>query len=209
VWNLAGAQALPLGLGGASATFNGTPAALYYFSPTQINALAPSGITPGPVQVVVQVNGVSSNPFTITASATQPTVYALPTADAKFFFVTAALAGTGILVGDSSVDPRVLRGAESGDVLDLYMIGLGATADRSNFITDRVFSGAFPLSDTVTATINGKNALIAFAGLTSPGLYLVRITVPPGLAPGPQPIQVSTSSARTPSSLMVLVAPSP
>jgi len=209
VWNLAGARALPLSLGGASVTFNGIPAALYYVSPTQINALAPSGIAPGPVQVVVQVNGLSSNPFTITASATRPAVYALPTADAKFFFVTAALAGTGMLVGDSAVDPRVLRGAKSGDVLDLYMIGLGATADRSNFITDRVFSGAFPLSDAVTVTINGKNAPVAFAGLTSPGLYLVRITVPPDLAPGPEPIQVSIGTERTPSSLMILVAPSP
>jgi uncharacterized protein (TIGR03437 family) len=159
--------------------------------------------------VVVQVNGLGSNPFTITATATRPAVYALPTADAKFFFVTAALAGTGMLVGDSAVDPRVLRGAKSGDVLDLYMIGLGATADRSNFITDRVFSGAFPLSDAVTVTINGKNAPVAFAGLTSPGLYLVRITVPPDLALGPEQIQVSIGTERTPSLLMILVAPSP
>jgi uncharacterized protein (TIGR03437 family) len=205
VWNLAGAQVLPSILGGVSVTFNGTPSALYYVSPIQINALAPAGIVPGPVQVIVQANGVSSNAFTVTAAATQPAVYALPNTNASTFFVTAALAGTGTLIGNSAVDSRVLRAAQPGDTLDLYMIGLGATADISKFVTDRVFGGAFPVNATVTATIGGKNAPVAFAGLTSPGLYLVRITVPADLAPGPQPIQVSAGTVKTPSTLVLIV----
>jgi uncharacterized protein (TIGR03437 family) len=186
--------------------FNGKPAALYYISPTQINALAPANIAPGPVQVVVQANGVSSNPFTITPTATQPAVYALPNASGNTFFVTAALAGTGTLIGNSAVDSRVLRAAQPGDTLDLYIIGLGATADPSKFVTDRVFAGAFPLNATVTSTISGQQAPVAFAGLTSPGLYLVRTTVPADLAPGPQPIQLSAGGAKTPSSLVLMVA---
>jgi hypothetical protein len=70
VWNLAGTERLPSSLGGVSVTFNGTPAALYYVSPTQINALAPAAIAPGPVQVIVQANGVNSSPFSVTATAT-------------------------------------------------------------------------------------------------------------------------------------------
>ena len=209
VWNLAGTQVLPASLGGVSVTFNGNPAALYYVSPTQINALAPAGITPGPVRVIVQVNGVNSDPFTVTATATQPAVYALPTPDAGSFFITAALAGTGTLVGNNTVDSRVLRAAQPGDLLDLYMIGLGETADPSNFITDRVFGGAYPLSAPVTVSIGGETAAVAFAGLTSPGLYLVRVTVPADLAPGPQPVQVSAGTGKTIPSLMLLVAPHP
>ena len=119
------------------------------------------------------------------------------------------LAGTATLVGNSAVDSRVLRAAQPGDTLDLYMIGLGATADRSNFVTDQVFAGAFPLGATIDVTIGGKRAPVAFAGLTSPGLYLVRISVPVDLAQGPQPIQVSAGAAKTPSSLVMTIGALP
>jgi uncharacterized protein (TIGR03437 family) len=187
-------QLLPTTLAGVSVTFNGTPAALLYASPTQVNALVPSSVRPGPVQVVVEANGVSSKAFTNTAQATRPAIYALPNADAKTYFVTAALEGTGFLVGDSAVDSRVVRAVFPGDVVDLYMIGLGATANPSDFTTNQEFSGAFPVSAQVTATVNGQSAPVIFAGLTSPGLYLVRISIPPDLQPGSPAIQVSTGN---------------
>ncbi len=204
-WNLNGTQRLPTSLGGAMVTFNGAAAALLYVSPTQINALVPASVSPGPVQVVVQLNGASSAPFTITATATQPAIYAPPSADGTTFFVTAALQGTGFLVGNSTTDARVVRAARPGDILDLYMIGLGATADPSQFITDQSFSAAYPVSASVNATVGGETAQVLFAGLTSPGLYLVRIAIPSDLAAGPQPIQISAGSAQTRSSLVLMV----
>jgi hypothetical protein len=96
VWNLDGGQTLPVALGATTLAFNGMPAPVLYVSPTQINALVPAGVAPGNVQVVVQADGASSSPFTITAQAAHPAVYAPPTADASTFFVTAALAGTAI-----------------------------------------------------------------------------------------------------------------
>jgi uncharacterized protein (TIGR03437 family) len=141
--DLGGALPLPITLGGVTVSFNGIPAALYYVSPTQISALAPAGISPGQVCVIVQSNGVSSDPFLVMGTATLPEAYALPTADGGTFFVTAALAGTATLIGNSAVDARVLRAAQPGDVLDLYMIGLGATVDPSKFITDQCFREPF------------------------------------------------------------------
>ncbi len=204
-WNLDGVQQLPITLGGVTVSFNGTPAALFYVSAAQINALVPAGIVPGPVQVVVQVNGIKSNAFSVNAAATLPAIYALPSADGATFFVTAALAGTSVLVGNSAVDPRVIRAAQPGDVLDLYLIGLGATADPAQFVTDRVFLGAFPISAQISATVGGQTAQVVFAGLTSPGLYLTRIIVPTDLPPGPQPIQISTGGAQTRPSLVLLL----
>ena len=210
IWNLDGAQALPVALGGTTVTFNGAPAAVLYASPTQLNVLVPATVAPhGNVQVVVQVNGVISSPFTITAQAVQPAVYAPPNADASTFFVTAALAGTANLVGNSATDPRVLRAVYPGDTLDLYMIGLGSTLDPSKFITDQVFSGAFPLSTTVTATVGGEPANVVFAGLTSPGLYLVRIVVPSGLAAGSQPLQISAGGVQSRTSVVIQVVAAP
>jgi uncharacterized protein (TIGR03437 family) len=208
-WNLDGVQELPVTLGGTTVTFNGAPSALLYVSPTQINALVPASVAPGTVQVLVQVNGVRSSPFPITAQAAQPAVYALPNADATAFFVTAALAGTATLVGNSATDPRVMRPVYPGDTLDLYMIGAGSTLDLSKFITDRVFSGAFPVSSPVAVTVGGQPANVLFAGLTAPGLYLVRIVVPAGLAAGAQPLRVSVGGIQTRPSLLLQIAAAP
>ena len=150
------------------------PAPLLYVSSTQINALIPARRGSRSVEVVAQVNGVSSSPFVITAKATQPAVYAPPNAGGSSFFVTAALDGTASLVGNSAIDPRVARRVYPGDILDFYMIGLGYTVDHSKFVSDTVFSGAFPVSAPVSVIVGGKAANVAFAGLTGPGLYLVR-----------------------------------
>ena len=112
-------------------------------------------------------------------------------------------------MGNSAVDPRVIRAAQPGDLLDLYMIGLGATVNPSQFITDQNFAGAYPVSANVTAMVGGESAPVLFAGLTSPGLYLVRVAVPTDLKAGQQPIQVSTESAQTSSLLMLTVSAAP
>ncbi len=209
IWNLDGVQTLPVYLGDTTVTFNGLPAAVLYVSPTQINALVPAGVAPGKVQVVVQTNRVASNPFTITAQAVQPAVYAQPKADDTTFFENEALVATATLVGNSATDPRVFRAAYPGDTLDLYMIGLGSTVDPSKFITDQLFSGAFPVSATVTATVGGEAASVVFAGLTSPGLYLVRMVVPSGLAAGGQPLQVSVGGVQTRMSVALQIVAAP
>jgi uncharacterized protein (TIGR03437 family) len=209
IWNLNGVEKLPASLGEVTVSFNGASAAVFYVSPTQINALVPAGVAPGPVQVIVQSNGVNSRPFMIVANATQPAIYALPTPDGATFFVTAALAGTANLVGNRTVDPRVLRAAQPGDVLDLYMIGLGATVDSSKFVTNQLFTGAFPAAAQVTATIGSEPAPVSFAGLISPGLYLVRLQVPQDLSPGVQAIQVTAGVVQTSPSLRLLLDPAP
>ena len=204
-WNITGTQ-LPTTIGGVTVTVNNSPAVLLYVSATQINALVPANVAAGPATVVVQVNGVSSAPFPMTSNATHPAVYAPPSADGGTFFVTAALAGTATLVGNSATDPRVLRAAYPGDTLDLYLIGLGATLDPSAFITDRNFAGAFPVSAAVIASVGGEPSPVLFAGLTTPGLYLVRIVVPSDLTAGAQALQVSAGGMATRPDLMLQIA---
>jgi hypothetical protein len=49
--------------------------------------------------------------------------------------------------------------------------------------------------------------VVSFAGLTSPGLYLVRVAIPQDLSPGTQMIQVSAGPSKTGSSLRLLLGP--
>ncbi len=186
---------LPTELGSVRVTFNGAPAALSYAGPTQINALAPKSIEPGPVNVIVEADGVASDAFAVTAKTTQPAIYAIPDVDGAVYSVTAALPGTGFLVGNRAVDARVNRGAFPGETIDLYMLGMGATLDPAGFVTDRVFAAAYPIAAPATARVGGLPARVIFAGLTSPGLYLVRMEVPPDVSPGNQPIEVSVGEA--------------
>ncbi len=207
-WTVTG-SALPTSLGGVTVTFNGLPAALLYASATQVNALIPAGVAPGPVQVIVQSNGIASTAFALPATSTLPAVYAPATPDGSAFYVTAVLTGTSFLVGNNVVDPRVLRAAQPGETLDLYMIGLGATANPAQFITNQNFAGAYAVAAPVAVTIGGETAPLLFAGLTSPGLYLVRITVPSDLPAGPSRIQISAGGAVTRSSLFLMLGPEP
>jgi uncharacterized protein (TIGR03437 family) len=58
---------------------------------------------------------------------------------------------------------------------------------------------------SVSAAVGGEPAQVLFAGLDSPGLYVVRIAIPSDLASGPQPIRVSAGGAQTRSSLVLTV----
>jgi hypothetical protein len=55
-------QPLPQTLGRATVTFGGVPAALSSVAATRIVGIAPAGIEPGSVQVIVAVNGTASVP---------------------------------------------------------------------------------------------------------------------------------------------------
>ena len=159
------------------------------------------------------MNGVPSNIFPATATAAKPAIYAVPNQTGTIYSVTAALQGTAYLVGNRAFDARVNRGVFPGDSIDLYMIGLGATQNLSAFVTDRVFAGAFPIDAPITATVGGEPARVVFAGLTTPGLYLVRIGVPSTAKPGNQPIEVAVgnpgTALRTSSLLSLTIEPPP
>ena len=52
-------------------------------------------------------------------------------------------------------------------------LGLGATQNSTEFVTDRVFFGGDPLAAPINVTVVGAAATVLFADLTSPGLYLL------------------------------------
>lgn len=191
-WAPVDGELLPASLAGVSLRVNGVAVPGAYVSPTLINGLVPAWVAPGDVTVQVERNGRASSPVILPATAALPGIYALPVAGSSppRFFVTAALAGTGTLIGDRTIDTRVSRGARRGDSLDLHVVGLGRV--RDSWITDRPFLGAFATAAPVEATLGGRAIPVAFAGLISPGLYLVRVTLPMDVPAGNQPLLLRT-----------------
>ena len=82
---------------------------------------------------------------------------------------------------------------------------MAATQDPSKFVTDQLFAKAYPVAANVTASVAGKPAQVIFAGLITPGLYLVRVAIPSTLAPGPQPIRITAGASQTSPLLIPMV----
>ena len=208
-WNPSPGQPLPKTLGGTQVLINGQPAVLAYVSPSQVSVLIPGSITADTVQVSVVSAGGASASVALRNAPAHPAIYALPVAGAEplQFEITAALAGSSTLIGNPSADPRVQRGAHPGESIDFYVTGLGATADLSLFLTDVSFSEAAPVALPVTLIFAGTPVKAAFAGLISPGLYLVRAVVPQSLLAGDAEVILQAGTEQSRSNVRLLITP--
>jgi len=160
----------------------------------------------GAVTVVVTNQGLASAPYSIQSTQFLPTIYANPAAGTNppRFYVTAADPVSGQLVGNVSVDPRVSQAATPGETIDLYCVGLGPATP---FTTNMDFVGAYPLTSSFTVNVGTFSIVPSFAGLVSPGLYQVRITLPAAVPAGDQAIQLNFGTATSAQSVFLTVQP--
>lgn len=202
-WTLTGSL-LPTVLDGTVVRVNGVSAPILYASPEQVNVLIPGLWGAGPMGITVQTVAGTSASFSLTAKVAHPAIYTVSGAGPADQFITAALAGTGTLIGNRIVDARVSRAAKPGDLLDLYVIGAGPTFVPSEFITDRLFSGAFPINAGTRALLGSSQLIVHFAGLTSPGLYLVRVQIPDDALPGAHRLVLTFDNESTAPAILVV-----
>lgn len=189
--SMQGGQAFPTTLGGVQVLVNGTPAAIYYVSPTQISAILPYELaTTNAVLASIQVsnNSVKSN------TVTQFTTDALPglfSQTANGLGLAAAIhTATGQLVTESN--PAV-----PNEYIAVFLTGLGTVTPS---IQDGALGPTNPLSyadqynennllvyfDDFLNTGNDVQANLNFGGLAPglAGLYQVNMQVPSGVGPG-------------------------
>lgn len=176
---------LPTSLDGVSVTVNGKNALIYFISPTQINALAPTDSTTGSVTVAVK-NSVGTANGAATLQKFGPGFFTFDGANVAAVHLDGTYVGKAGLFGASVTT----KPASPGETLLIYGTGLGAT--NPAVTPETVFSGAAPLSDPtqLTMTIGGQPATVQFAGMISNGLYQFNVTVP-AAALGDQPISMS------------------
>jgi uncharacterized protein (TIGR03437 family) len=173
-------NALPTDLNGVEVWVNGAPVPVYFISPGQVNAQAPSNIS-GTIAVQVVRLGLPSNTLTAPVAQIQPSLYFYQAGSKSY---AAALFPDYSIMGDPAVVPGTHK-AKPGDILQLYASGL-APSQSGSAITSPV-----PITG-VSVTIGTTDAQVLFAGLVAPGQFQVNITVPQ-LPAGEYSVTVSTS----------------
>ena len=185
---VAGGLPFPTSLGGVQVLVNGTPAPLYFVSPGQISLLVPYATAAGTARVVAVVNGVRAPETSIRVASTSPGVFSL------------GQSGYGpgaILKADYSVVSAANR-ARRGDVVQVYLTGLGAVTPAVN---DGAAAGASPLSlvpAVVNVYVGGVKARVDFKGLAPgfAGLYQLNVRIPDGAPGGANvPLAIETPDA--------------
>lgn len=187
---------MPIQLDQVSVTVNGKSAYIYYISPTQINILSPPDAISGPVQAVVNNNGANAA-FTAQAQALSPSLFVF---NEGAYVVATHLNGS--LIGPSSLYPGLSTPALPGETVVLYLNGFGPTNVP---VTSGSVTQSGTLSPTPAVTIGGVTAAVVFAGLVSPGLFQLNVTVPANTSNGDQAIAVTYSGLTTQAGTLLTV----
>jgi uncharacterized protein (TIGR03437 family) len=179
---------LPTDLNGVEVWVNGAPVPVYFISPGQVNAQAPSNIS-GTITVQVVRLGLPSNTLTAPVAQIQPSLYFYQAGSKNY---AAALFTDYTIMGDPAVVPGT-RKATPGDIVQLYASGLAPS--QSGAVTSAV-----PITG-VSLTVGTTDAPVMFAGLVAPGQFQVNFTVPQ-LPAGEYSIKVSTSGKTSQSNVL-------
>ncbi len=180
---------LPTDLNGVEVWVNGAPVPVYFISPGQVNAQAPSNIS-GSITVQVFRLGLGSNILTSQVADIQPSIYSYIYGSKKY---AAALFQDYALMGDPALVPGT-RKAKPGDIIQLYTAGLGPAPSGTSITNPIPITG-------VGVTIRSTAAEVSGAYLVAAGQFQVNFTVPQ-LADGEYTITVSASGKTSPADVL-------
>ena len=172
----------PASLGGVSVTIGGTPAALFYVSPTQINALVGASTPLGAESVVVN-----------TGSATQTGMVTVATNAAPGLF---SASGSGM---------------RDGAILNAVTFQGGGfnTQTGNNPTYMALFGTGISLSTAPTVTVNGVSAQVLFYGAAPccEGVEQVNLLLPGTLAGAGRVSVALTSNGQVSNTVELVVLP--
>jgi trimeric autotransporter adhesin len=212
IWSTAPSFAnglMPTELGAVSVTINGKPAYIYFYcsavtdtvcSSDQINVLTPLDSTVGSVPIVV--TSATSSGTTVTSSSASLTAVA-PTF--LLFGSSSYVAATHLnynLIGPASLYPGSSTPAQPGEQVVIYAVGFGLPTTPLT-LGSAIQSGTLPTLPVCTVGPNA--AAVSFAGVISPGLYQLNITIPTGTPNGDQSIVCIYDGVATPAGDLITV----
>ena len=196
----------PSTLGGTTVTIAGKPAFVDFVSPGQVNAQVPSGIAPGPQQVVITTAGGVSDPYTVTFNALEPGLLAPP----SFILngrqnVVALFSGTLTFVLPVNIPGAVSARARPGDTLTLYGIGFGPVTP--DIPAGQIVQQANMLQSSFQVFFANVPAQVIYAGFAPGyvGLYQFNVVVPNVAASDTVPLTFTLGGSPGPQNLVIAV----
>jgi uncharacterized protein (TIGR03437 family) len=210
IWSTAPSFAqgqMPTNLQGVSVTVNGKSAYVYFYcsavtstvcSQDQVNALTPLDSTTGPVQIVVTSGSTSSTPYTVNMQTVAPAFLKFSGTN----YVAAEHANYSYL-GPATLYPGLSTPAQDNEQIQTFAVGFGLP---STPITAGSANQSGSLTPLPVCTIGGNGAQVAFAGLISPGLYQLNLTVPSATPAGDNPVACTYGGSGTPAGDLISVS---
>ena len=160
-------------------TVNGESSPLFFVSPGQINAQLPVDLKLGQATIVVKSGGLTSNAAAFTIPATGPGI---------FTFVENGKTRAVVQNADQGINSST-KPAKVGDVLVAYFTGGGPVQNGGLGTGTPAPVGLSRVTNSNSATVSGKQALLSYVGLTPRlvGLYQANFQVP-NVAAGDHPL---------------------
>jgi len=106
------------------------------------------------------------------------------------------------VVGSDTLYPGYSTPAKPNETIQIYAVGFGLP---NGTITAGSSSQTGTLPANPACTVGGNPASVAFAGLISPGLYQINLTIPGNASSGDNPIGCSYGGSATPVGDLVTV----
>jgi uncharacterized protein (TIGR03437 family) len=171
---------------------------VFYVSPTQINFLVPSVLTPGRIDLRVVLNGIAGSAVPVDLAAASPAIYQVDTQT-----VIATRLDGSLVTADAPARPR--------DVIVLYATGLGDTLPPPIYANIATMAAPLKQMADFKVLLDGvavDRSLILYAGLAPgfAGLYQINVRLPDAVGGNPQ-IQIGLVDAISPTGLKLPVKP--
>lgn len=187
---------LPVVIDNVGVSVNGTWAYVEYVSPTQLNVLLPVSTPTGAVQLQTYSAGLTGAAVTVQVAAVAPAFFMQ--SDGKHVVATHL---DGTLIGPAGTAGATP--AAAGETIVLYGTGFGVTNPAAP--EGMVFTTALNLATLPTIVFNSAASQPIFAGLVSPGLFQINVTIPSSTASGDVPVVAQVGSASSPSTAVIAV----
>jgi uncharacterized protein (TIGR03437 family) len=142
-------------------------APLYYLSPTQIDAVLPSGTPVGTAQITVANNGQTSAPFSITVVQSRFGIYN----------VNGGEGGMALALHGDYRPVDFFHAAQPGETIAFWGTGAGPSTDPDGVVPAYVNLAAVPIE----VDIGGISSPVSYHGRSGyPGLDQINVTIPSG-----------------------------
>lgn len=170
----------PTSLDGTKVTIGGQAAFIDYISPNQVNAQVPSNVGTGPAQMTVTSAGVTTPPYTVTITSTQPGLLAPSSflVNGRLYAVGLFSDGVTYVLPPGAIPGVPSRRANPGDTISFYGVGFGTVSP--NIPAGQIVQQSNTLTQPLQVFFGQTPATLSYSGLapTAIGLYQFNVVVP-------------------------------